>query len=576
MNPNQTFINLNRGLTDAYVLWDGKNYTTIHANLTDNHYTKHLEGKHSLGIVPITRDGNCRWAIIDDDSHKADKTKPIQKYNYKNLLKKLKLLGIVATVFKSKNGGAHIKLNFDKPYPAKKVRRYLKKIAYQICESSYDLLPKQDELGKEETGTCINLPYHNGNTRVVIDDEGNELNLQKGMEYESNRVVKLEDLEPFNLLSTADYPDGRNNKLHRVANFFKKNFPENWQDNTREYNKSLSTPLDATRLENTVIASVEKKLYANDKEPEEVPRARIYNMVAYRALGIKKPIFIIERLFKDKSINYEFGPKGTGKTEFALGLANALARGKPFLDGKYDCPKPYPVLYVDFEMDSYDILERDIPYQKYYGGDAGDYFQLLNWEVQVEQNIPDIQGEAGQNFILGALEEQKELVGKPPLLVIDNLRSASGYDENDSNDWRPIGKWFLKLKGLKYPSLILDHTGYDESHMRGTSSKSDWSYVNMGLKSRRVKGNPNMVIDIFFDKARGLIPSETDKFAVEYDFNGKWSLTKGKQEVRDGELCAQIIELRKADPRITQLKLSEILEVSTGTISKLCKKLKDN
>ncbi len=68
------------------------------------------------------------------------------------------------------------------------------------------------------------------------------------MEYESNRVVKLEDLEPFNLLSTSDYPDGRNNKLHRVANFLKKNFPENWQDNTREYNKSLSTPLDATEL----------------------------------------------------------------------------------------------------------------------------------------------------------------------------------------------------------------------------------------------------------------------------------------------------------------------------------------
>ncbi len=45
--------------------------------------------------------------------HKADKSKPVQEYNYKKLLKRLKILGIVATVFKSKSGGAHIKINFD-------------------------------------------------------------------------------------------------------------------------------------------------------------------------------------------------------------------------------------------------------------------------------------------------------------------------------------------------------------------------------------------------------------------------------------------------------------------------------
>ena len=159
-------------------------------------------------------------------------------------------------------------------------------------------------------------------------------------------------------------------------------------------------------------------------------------------------------------------------------------------------------------------------------------------------------------------------------MVIDNLRSASGYDENDSNDWRPIGKWLLKLKGMGFPCLILDHTGYDESHMRGTSSKSDWSYVNMGIKSRRVKGNPNMVIDIKFDKARGLKPSETEPFAAEYDFKGNWGLTKAKREARDEELCIKIIELRKADPKIIQTKIADILGVSSGKVSTLMKIIK--
>ena len=90
MTPNETFKNLNRGLTDAYVLWDGKNYKTVHANVTDDLYKKHVDGKLSLGIIPITRDGKCSFAVIDDDTHKADKSKDVQVYNYKKLLKKNK------------------------------------------------------------------------------------------------------------------------------------------------------------------------------------------------------------------------------------------------------------------------------------------------------------------------------------------------------------------------------------------------------------------------------------------------------------------------------------------------------
>ena len=385
----------------------------------------------------------------------------------------------------------------------------------------------------------------------------------------------MEELKPYYLLYLKDFPDGRNNKLFSAGNFLRKNFPkDDWKEKIRQLNKTYSEPLEEREIENTVISSIDKKLYASDEEPEETAKRQPmhYSMAEYRKLGIKKPNFIIADLIKDKSINFLFGPKGNGKTELALGFTNALARGKPFL--QYDCPKPYPVYYCDFEMDGYDIMERDEQYLNYYGSDAGDWFHLLNWEQQIDQNIPDIQGEEGQDFILTGLQEQKQLVGLPPLLVIDNLRSASGYDENDSNDWRPIGKWLLRLKGMGFPCWVLDHTGYDESHMRGTSSKSDWSYVNMGIKSRRVKGNPNMVMDIKFDKARGLKPSETEPFAAEYDFKGNWSLTKAKQEVVDGELCAQIIELRKADPKIIQSKISEILGVSTGKTSKLMKKIK--
>ena len=50
------------------------------------------------------------------------------------------------------------------------------------------------------------------------------------------------------------------------------------------------------------------------------------------------------------------GPKGKGKTEKALGVANAMIRALPFLH--YKNPVCTPVLYIDGEMDPYDIIER--------------------------------------------------------------------------------------------------------------------------------------------------------------------------------------------------------------------------
>ena len=578
MNPNQTFKNLNTGRTDVFVLWNGEKYTTVHANVTDSHYTKHLEGQHSLGIVPITPDGNCRYGIIDDDTHKADKSKPVQEYNYKKLLKKLKILGIVATVFKSKSGGAHIKINFDKPYPAKKVRRYLKKIAYQICESSYDLLPRQDELKKDDTGTCINLPYHNGNTRVVIDDEGNELDLQKGMEYESKKLVKLDDLDPFNLFSKSDYPDGRNNKLFSAAVYLKKNFPKNWKDRVKELNKTYTNPLTVTELDNTVLTSVEKKDYLDSSASEDIPKELVaHDVMDYRQLPIPKPEWILEGLIKQKTINIISAQKGTGKTEKAIGLMWAISKGLPFLhynpvqiDG---ISYAHPCTWIDGEMDPYDSIDRTTPYIETFGAPPKNYFQIINFALQKNQNIPDIKDEPGQKLILQHLKKQELQTGKKPLVCFDNLRSLSNYKENDSDGFRPIGLFLRNLRGLGYTVLVIDHSGKDASAgVRGTSSKTDWANVVLLLKPEGPKGQKVMKIRVRFDKARGLRPDQTADFVCTYDFKGYWRLATSDKEIKDEELMAKIKELQ---PKLTQQSIAEVLGISVGKINKLIKQMKE-
>jgi len=131
------------GNNDAYILFNGSTYQTVKGEINNDLLQQHLEGKISLGRSPLDANNNCRWGAIDDDSHKSDKSKPVQEYDYNKLLKKINLLHLPLIVYKSKSGGAHMKLLLDKPYPAIKVRNFLKKMAYQLCEGTPEIFPSK-------------------------------------------------------------------------------------------------------------------------------------------------------------------------------------------------------------------------------------------------------------------------------------------------------------------------------------------------------------------------------------------------------------------------------------------------
>ena len=564
------------GNNDAYILLNGNKYVTKHETVTKELYQQHLEGKLSLGIIPIDKNNNCRFAVIDDDSHKSDKSKPVQPYDYNKLLKKIEILGLPLTVYKSKSGGAHIKLLLDKYYPAYKVRNYLKKIAYQLCDGKFEIFPKQDkiDLSKDKTGSAINLPYHNGNTRVAIDNEGNPLNVLEAMKYESNRGIKLEEMKPYNLLSTKDFPDGRNNKLFSAANYLRKNYPDNdWQESIRELNKTYSEPLEERELENTVISSVEKKLYANDEEPEELPKELVdYDIDDFLSLPIDVPLWIIKNLIRQETINFICAPKGIGKSEFILGMLWAITTGNPFLN--WEVPEVHPCNYIDFEMGRHDCTERLQVYQRYLGkgNRPKNYLKINHFSLQEYQNIPDIKNEGGQKLILQRLQVQEKQTGKKPVVVIDNLRSASNYKENNSDDFRPIGIFFRDLRALGYTVMVIDHTGKDaKAGVRGSSSKTDWANVVLLGSRSGPKGQKVMKIEFEFDKARGLRPDQTANFVCEYDLAGNWRLAATDKELKDVVLSKKVEEIQMKFPKITQEQIGDIVGKSAGTINKIIK-----
>ena len=75
-------------------------YDFKHRAPTLKDFTDHLEGRLSMGIVPINRAGLTKFGVLDFDDHKK---KGIKKdFNYNLLLKKIKFLNLPLTLFKSK------------------------------------------------------------------------------------------------------------------------------------------------------------------------------------------------------------------------------------------------------------------------------------------------------------------------------------------------------------------------------------------------------------------------------------------------------------------------------------------
>ena len=75
--------------------------------VTDELWQKHLDGKDSLGVIPINDDNKCKWGCIDIDSYAG--------FDHQKLINKIKQFKLPLVVCRSKSGGAHVFL-FTKNY----------------------------------------------------------------------------------------------------------------------------------------------------------------------------------------------------------------------------------------------------------------------------------------------------------------------------------------------------------------------------------------------------------------------------------------------------------------------------
>jgi len=327
MSNAEQFQKLFTGLQRGYglLLSDG-NYRYVKGQPTTRLYQQHLEGKISLGIVPITDKGNCRFGALDLDDHKKDKNN-IQKFDYKTLLEKIKFLKLPLTVCKSKSGGAHCYLWLDQYCKAGEVRHILKKFAYALgYERDIEIFPKQETLKPTDNGNFINLPYYKGNSRVLIDFDGRSLNVADALKYAPERVTNGDNLKKFKLLD-HNKSTGRNDRTFAACSFIKKHSGHGWQEQLDKYNKIFNVPpLEEKELDSTVISSNEKTDYNNGSK-ESPPDAAAWRQ-GTKAKNIRETVYedipaVVEGLIFP-GITFINGKSKIGKSFFALQLAHAV------------------------------------------------------------------------------------------------------------------------------------------------------------------------------------------------------------------------------------------------------------
>ena len=358
--------------------------------------------------------------------------------------------------------------------------------------------------------------------------------LAKWGKWDANKINQF--LEKLAKVNKDDYLQRNNKGTHAYE-----------QINKKQKIKGLKTLSEIVGVSIDAIKSVFKiiGISSNEEEPENKNTGlKMYDLKDYFNLNIPKPKFIVEKLLKENSINFISGPKGNGKTEFTLGLTHTIASGGSFM--KFTVHEPRPVIYIDGEMDPYDIKERSINYtQKKFPNTY--FFNIINFAHQKEQKIPDIKYEEGQKLIINSINEIKNKTGKNPVLVLDNLRSLSNYKENESDDWRPIGQWLIGLRAEEVATIVIDHHGKNsEGGPRGSSSKTDWANISLFINSIKKDRSPGKIkLRVSFDKARGLRPEEAEEFECEYDFRGGWNTVEMSQSREYDYICKQIHQMYK-------------------------------
>jgi hypothetical protein len=201
------------------------------------------------------------------------------------------------------------------------------------------------------------------------------------------------------------------------------------------------------------------------------------------------------------------GPTGTGKTQFAMAMASAMATGRDFLHWK-GTGRPLRVLYVDGEMPIRTLKKRIAKLlQRMPGADLSN-IHWLNWRdaPELARDFPELgewaplNTEKGRNFLLAYID----MIGGVDVVVLDNLMALTEGAMKEEDGWRATEPLVMTLTARDIAQLWLDHMGHNEMRAYGTSTKT-WKFETVGLmfKPKAAVPGARVAFTLAFDPVRG-------------------------------------------------------------------------
>ncbi len=227
---------------------------TVQGPVTRQLFELHLEGIQSIGIVPIMKDNTCNWFAIDVDNYGPG--------IHRSLARKIEILRLPLMLCNTKSGGAHLYCFLKKPVSAKIARACAARFisALSLPETT-EIFPKQEI--SEGSGNWINLPYFGKSRQYMGRDGDQELTLTEFLSAATNKSIWPSELpaseEAKEVLQEESVPTdhsqappciqdmfrfgvkegSRNNCLVHMGVYFKRAFPDDWEDRLSHVNHTI-------------------------------------------------------------------------------------------------------------------------------------------------------------------------------------------------------------------------------------------------------------------------------------------------------------------------------------------------
>jgi putative DNA primase/helicase len=233
------------------------------------------------------------------------------------------------------------------------------------------------------------------------------------------------------------------------------------------FNRVLRSEIGKSEYVRGVVFNGEK-LAAPPPEEEEEPwvsvlRRSVVTTNELRGLFLEPRAKLLDEWFCEADLGMIFGPRGSAKTWFVLGITQALTTAGQF--GEWKAENESKVLYVDGEMPPDMMRSRIEGLQA-----VNNNLFLLNHQILFDRatktlniTLPHVQD---------AITELCLSLGIK-VMILDNLSTLGvGMKENDADSWEKVNYWLLNLRRKKIAVIIVHHAGRS-GEMRGTSRRED-------------------------------------------------------------------------------------------------------